>query len=121
MRRINDALGRFNSTLVYVRILSVTLGKDRHIHTVTLGKDRQVHIRIYACAHAWTLAMQGWQCQSTENEIETEETALERQRRLARERECCRLVEGEGFCCSLYKQPLMNKSEWELTNVNLSF
>ena len=20
-----------------------------------------------------------------------------------------RLVEGEGFCCSLYKQPLMNK------------
>ena len=38
-----------------------------------------------------------------------EETALERRRRLARERECFRLVEGEGFCCSMYKQPLMNK------------
>ena len=50
MRRINDALGRFYSTLVYVRILSVTLGKDRHIHTATLGKDRHIHIRIYACA-----------------------------------------------------------------------
>ena len=41
----------------------------------------------------------------TENEKETEETALlERRRRLA-----IRLVEGEGFCCSLYKQPLMNR------------
>ena len=64
VRRINDALGRFYSTLVYVRTyvyLSVTLGKDRHIHTVTLGKDRHIHIRIYACAHG----------------LETEETALE--------------------------------------------
>ena len=56
MRRINDALGRFYSTLVYVCrtyvYLSVTLGKDRHIHTVTLGKDRHILIRIYACAHA---------------------------------------------------------------------
>ena len=45
----------------------------------------------------------------TENEMET---ALERRRRLARERESAtlRLVEGEGFCCSLYKQPLMNSS-----------
>ena len=86
MRQINDALGRFNSTLVYV-YLSVTLGKDRHIH-----------IRIYASAHGH------WQCQWTENEIETEETALERRRKLARE--CYRIfqVEGEGFCCSLYKQ-----------------
>ena len=29
-----------------------------------------------------------------------------------------RLVEGEGFCCSLYKQPLMNRIvviyQWEL-------
>ena len=50
MRRINDALGRFYSTLVYV-YLSVTLGKDRHTHTVTFGKDRHIHIRIYACAH----------------------------------------------------------------------
>ena len=50
VRRINDALGRFYSTLVYVRMLSVTLGKDRHIHTVTLGKDRHIHIRISACA-----------------------------------------------------------------------
>ena len=65
MRRINDALGRFYSTLVYVRTyvyLSATLGKDRHIHTVTLGKDRHIHIRIYACAHG---------------ALETEETALE--------------------------------------------
>ena len=46
-------------TYVY---LSVTLGKDRHIHTVTLGKDRHIHIRIYACAHG---------------ALETEETALE--------------------------------------------
>ena len=45
-------------TYVY---LSVTLGKDRHIHTVTL--DRHIHIRIYEM-----------------------ETALERRRRLARER-----------------------------------
>ena len=50
VRRINDALGRFYSTLVY-GYLSVTLGKDRHIHTVTLGKDRHIHIRIYACVH----------------------------------------------------------------------
>ena len=57
-------------TYVY---LSVTLGKDRHIHTVTLGKDRYIHIRIYACAHGH------WQCQWVE-------TALERRRRLARER-----------------------------------
>ena len=35
-------------TYVY---LSVTLGKDCHIHTVMLGKDHHVHIRIYACAH----------------------------------------------------------------------
>ena len=42
MRRINDALGRFYSTLMYV-YLSVTLGKDRHIH-----------IRIL-CLCAWTL------------------------------------------------------------------
>ena len=44
-------------------------------------------------------------------DTEIEETALERRRRLARERvptEYFRLVEGEGFCCSLYKQPLMN-------------
>ena len=75
VRRINDALGRFYSTLVYV-YLSVTLGKDRHIHTVTLGKDRHIHIRIYA----WTLHAQ----METENEMET---ALERRRRLARERE----------------------------------
>ena len=51
MRRINDALGRFYSTLVYV-YLSVTLGKDRHIHTVTLGKDRHIHIRMHACCRA---------------------------------------------------------------------
>ena len=38
-------------TYVY---LSVTLGKDRHIHIVMLGKDRHIHIRVYACAH--------WQC-----------------------------------------------------------
>ena len=46
------------------------------------------------------------------NEMETEETALERRRRLAQERvlqNISGLVEGEGFCCSLYKQPLMNK------------
>ena len=54
--------------------LSVTLGKDRHIHTVTIGKDRHIHIRIYACAHG--------HC----TEMETEETALERRRRLAKER-----------------------------------
>ena len=41
---------------MYVRILSVTLGKDRHRHTVTLGKDRHIHIRIYACATLY------WQC-----------------------------------------------------------
>ena len=45
--------------------------------------------------------------------METEETALERRRKLTRERESAteyfRLVEGEGFCCSLYKQPLMNR------------
>ena len=57
-------------TYVY---LSVTLGKDR---TVTHGKDR--HIRIYACAHGH------WHCQWTQNEMETEETALERRRRLER-------------------------------------
>ena len=46
------------------------------------------------------------------NEMETEETALERRRRLAQERvlqNISGLVEGEGFFCSLYKQPLMNK------------
>ena len=59
MRRINDALGRFYSTLVYV-YLSVTLGKDRHIHTVTLGKDRHIHIRIYACALALRLKRLLW-------------------------------------------------------------
>ena len=64
---------------------SVTLGKDRHIHTVTLGKDRHIHIRIYARAHG--------QCQWTENEMETEETALERRRKLARERECYRIFQ----------------------------
>ena len=45
------------------------------------------------------------------SEMETEETALERRRRLAREKvlqNISRLVEGEGYCCSLYKQPLMN-------------
>ena len=65
-------------TYVY---LSVTLGKDRHILTVTLGKNRHIHIRIYACAHGH------WHCQWTQNEMETEETALERRRTLARERE----------------------------------
>ena len=50
VRGINDALGRFYSTLVYV-YLSVTLGKDSHIITVTLGKDRRIPIRIYACMH----------------------------------------------------------------------
>ena len=50
VRRINDALGRFYSTLVYV-YLSVMLGKDRHVHTVMLGKDRT-----HLCMHAWTLA-----------------------------------------------------------------
>ena len=70
MRRINDTLGRFYLTLVYV-YLSVTLGKDRHIHTVTLGKDRHIHIRIYACARMdtkrWRLKRllwrdgEGWQ------------------------------------------------------------
>ena len=87
MRRINDALGRFYSTLVYV-ILSVTLGKDHHIH-----------IRIYACAHGhageWRLL------------------ALERRRRLARREsatEYFRLVLREkAFAAVLYKQPLMNK------------
>ena len=47
VRRINDALGRFYSTLVYVRTyvyLSVMLGKDRHIHTVMLGKDIRIRI-----------------------------------------------------------------------------
>ena len=73
-------------TLVYV-YLSVTLEKDRHIHTVMLGKDRHIHIRIYASAHGH------WQCQWTENEIETEETALERRRKLARERECYRIFQ----------------------------
>ena len=73
VRQINDALGRFYSTLVYD--LSVTLGKDRHIHTVTLG-----NIRIYACAQHWYMVY-------VLKEMETEETALERRRRLARERE----------------------------------
>ena len=94
MRRINDALGRFYSTLVYV-YLSVTLGKDRHIHTVTLGKDRHIHIRNYACTHG--------HC----TEMETEETVLWRDGEGWQEREYFRLVEGEGFCCSLYKQPLI--------------
>ena len=74
MRRINDALGRFYSTLVYVRTyvyLSVT---HRHIHTVTLGKDRHIHIRIYV------MRVHG------HKEMETEETALETRRRLAGER-----------------------------------
>ena len=64
-----------------------------------LGKDRHIHRRIYACAHG--------------NANGRLETVLERRRRLARERESAteyfRLVEGEGFCCSLYKQPLMNR------------
>ena len=98
VRRINDALGRFYSTLVYV-YLSVTLGKDCHIHAVMLGKDRHTHTVMnvtftYAFMHARI-------------DTETEETALERRRRLARESatEYFRLVQGEGFCC---KQPLMN-------------
>ena len=67
---------------------------------------------MHLCMRAWT---------PNENEMETEETALERRRRLARERV---LVEGEGFCCSLYKQPLMNTVlilQMGVTNVNLSF
>ena len=48
--------------------LSVTLGKDRPIHTVTLGKDRCIHIRIYA----WPMDTA---CTATGNEWQ--ETALE--------------------------------------------
>ena len=88
--------------------MSVTLGKDRHIHTVMLGKDRHIHIRIYAC----------------ENEIETEETGdcsgeTEKAGKRESATEYFRLVEGERFCCSLYKQPLMNKivnGTWVLTS-----
>ena len=85
--------------------MSVTLGKDRHIRTVMFGKDRHIHIRIYACAH---------ECQSTENEIETGETGdcsgeTEKAGKRESATEYFRLVEGERFCCSLYKQPLMNK------------
>ena len=97
MRRINDALGGFYSTLVYVRILSVTLGKDRHIHTVTLGKGHHIHIRIYACATLY------WQCQWAEGL----KRLLWRDGQGWQERVSVRLVEGEG--CSLYKQPLMIK------------
>ena len=69
MRRINDALGRFYSTLVYV-YLSVTLGKDRHILTAMLGKDRHIHIRI-ACAHIALL--NGWRVETASpGELETE-------------------------------------------------
>ena len=103
MRRINDALGRFYSTLVYV-YLSVRLGKDRHIDTVALGKDRHIHIHIYACVHGhcmhcterWRLRMR-WRllCRDGEGWQERE-----------RESATLRLVEGEDFCCSLYKQPL---------------
>ena len=71
--------------------------------SVTLGKDRHIHIRIYACAHGH------WQCQWTENEMRL----LWRDGEGWQERESAteyfRLVEGEGFCCSLYKQPLMNR------------
>ena len=66
---------RFYSTLVYV-YLSVTLGKDRHIHTVMLGIDCHIHIRIYACTHGHSIALK----------MMPEETALERWRRMARER-----------------------------------
>ena len=107
MRRINDALGRFYSTLVYVYIFVCNAWK-RSSHSHCNGKDRHIHMRIYACAHGhageWRLL------------------ALERRRRLARERECYRIfqvgVEGEGFCCSLYKQPLMNKITMGVTNVS---
>ena len=71
MRRIIDALLFDLGVRTYVHTyvyLSVTLGKDRHIHTVTLGKDCHIYIRSYAWAHGH------WQCQWTENEIETEET-----------------------------------------------
>ena len=47
---------RVDKPLVRIILLSVTLGKDRHLHTVTLGKDRHIHIRIYACATLY------WQC-----------------------------------------------------------
>ena len=80
----------------YVRILSVTLGKDRHIQTVTLGKDHHIHIRIYACATLY------WQCQWAEGL----KRLLWRDGEGWQERVSVRLVEGEGFCCSLYKQPL---------------
>ena len=52
VRRINDALGRFYSTLVYVRIFVC------NAHIVTLGKDRHIHIRIYACAHGHCTEME---------------------------------------------------------------
>ena len=85
VRRISDVLGRFYSTLVYVRIFA-----DRHIHTVTLGKNRHIHIRIFAWATLrWRLKRllwrdgEGWQ----ESESATE---------------YFRWFEGEGFCCSLY-------------------
>ena len=145
VRQINDALGRFYSTLVYVRIF--VCNADRHSHTVTLGKDRHIHMRIYACAHGhtalrWRLKRllwrdgEGWQergcycifqllemggvislykltttlqpkvlgfvwCtlshrlfpKAMDNQPEKYST------------EYFRLV---GFCCSLYKQPLMN-------------
>ena len=63
-----------------------------------LGKDRHIHIRIYiyACAHGhW----QAGDCSGETEKAGKRESATE----------YFRLVEGEGFCCSLYKQPLMNR------------
>ena len=64
-----------------------------------LGKDHHIHIRIYACATLY------WKCQWAEGL----KRLLWRDGEGWQERVSVRLVEGEGFCCSLYKQPLMNK------------
>ena len=105
--------------ILSIGYLSVTLGKDHHIHTVMLGKDR--HIRIHACAHGdnvpmeperWRLRMR-WRLRDCSGETE----------KAGKREKYFRL--GEGFWCSLYKQPLMNRIvviiTMGVTNVNLSF
>ena len=103
----------FYSTLVYI-YLSVTLVK------VTLGKDCHIHIHIYACTHGHlhctsTVLSMRWRLKRLLWRDGEEESATE----------YFRLVEGEGFCCSLYKQPLMNTINNKMgvttvyTNVNL--
>ena len=112
MRRINDALHGevlFDLGVCTYVYLSVTLGKDRHIHTVTLGKDRHVHIRIYACAHEHNANGNGLRM--------TEETALERRRRLARDRECYRIFQVGWLLLQFVQATIDEKSEWEFTTV----